>query len=638
MSSSNDFGITFDLPKNQSNVIKVIGVGGGGSNAINHMFKQGIKGVDFVICNTDSQALNNSGVPNKIQLGVNLTEGLGAGANPEIGEQSAVESLEDIRAMLTANTKMVFITAGMGGGTGTGAAPIIAKMAKEMDILTVGIVTMPFEFEGKIRNSQAHQGIEKFRKTVDSLVIINNNKLRDVYGNLGFKAGFSKADEVLSTAARGIAEVITHHYMQNIDLRDAKTVLSNSGTAIMGSSTTSGQNRAQEAITTALDSPLLNDNKITGAKNVLLLIVSGSQEITIDEIGEINDHIQAEAGYGANIIMGVGEDDSLGEAISVTIIATGFDVDQQNEITNTEVKKVVHALEDEQTMEHDLMPSEPISVSTTHLEVEKEEPIVYNLEEEITEVEDQNFTAMDLIPTSELIKNIDVVYETVDLDLDEEDFIINEVSTMQVDDHADSESELEDQTMLTFDMPISNKTTLSESEEVEVFTLEDDVNEIVVKDYIELIPVTEANEAGEMRYALDDHIVLEQTDKKYKGAKQTAPVEVEEEVMFTKVTIKERVVTSEPEEKQDPFNSPISKTLRDRADERRQKMKSFNYKFNNSKIEEIEKEPAYKRQGVSLDDVVHSSDTHASRTTIGLDDNDEVQLRSNNSYLHDNVD
>jgi cell division protein FtsZ len=591
-----------------------------------------------ILCNTDSQALNNSGVPNKIQLGVNLTEGLGAGANPEIGEQSAVESLEDIRAMLTANTKMVFITAGMGGGTGTGAAPIIAKMAKEMDILTVGIVTMPFEFEGKIRNSQAHQGIEKFRKTVDSLVIINNNKLRDVYGNLGFKAGFSKADEVLSTAARGIAEVITHHYMQNIDLRDAKTVLSNSGTAIMGSSTSSGQNRAQEAITTALDSPLLNDNKITGAKNVLLLIVSGSQEITIDEIGEINDHIQAEAGYGANIIMGVGEDDSLGEAISVTIIATGFDVDQQNEITNTEVKKVVHALEDEQTMEHDLMPSEPISVSTTHLEVEKEEPIVYNLEEEITEVEDQNFAAMNLIPTSELIKNIDVVYETVDLDLDEEDFIINEVSTMQVDDHADSESELEDQTMLTFDMPISNKTTLSESEEVEVFTLEDDVNEIVVKDYIELIPVTEANEAGEMRYALDDHIVLEQTDKKYKGAKQTAPVEVEEEVMFTKVTIKERVVTSEPEEKQDPFNSPISKTLRDRADERRQKMKAFNYKFNNSKIEEIEKEPAYKRQGVSLDDVAHSSDTHASRTTIGLDDNDEVQLRSNNSYLHDNVD
>ena len=637
MSSSNDFGITFDLPKNQSNVIKVIGVGGGGSNAINHMFKQGIKGVDFVICNTDSQALNNSGVPNKIQLGVNLTEGLGAGANPEIGEQSAVESLEDIRTMLTSNTKMVFITAGMGGGTGTGAAPIIAKMAKEMDILTVGIVTMPFEFEGKIRNSQAHQGIEKFRKTVDSLVIINNNKLREVYGNLGFKAGFSKADEVLSTAARGIAEVITHHYMQNIDLRDAKTVLSNSGTAIMGSSTSSGQNRAQEAITTALDSPLLNDNKITGAKNVLLLIVSGSQEITIDEIGEINDHIQAEAGYGANIIMGVGEDDSLGEAISVTIIATGFDVDQQNEITNTEVKKVVHALEDEQTMEHDLMLAEPVCAPITHQEPAKQETIIYNLEEDTSEVQEDALVAMDLIPTSELIKNIDVVYETVDLDVDENDFIINEVSTPQVDD-IELESEQEDQTMLTFDLPISNKAALSESDEVEVFTLEDNINEIEVNDYIELIPVTEANEDGEMRYALDDHIILEQTDTNYEGGKLEAPVEVEEEMVFTKVTIKERVVTSLPEEKQDPFNSPISKTLIDRADERRQKMKAFNYKFNTSKIEEIEKEPAYKRQGVSLEDVEHSSETHASRTTIGLDDNEEVQLRSNNSYLHDNVD
>ena len=452
MSSSNDFGITFDLPKNQSNVIKVIGVGGGGSNAINHMFKQGIKGVDFVICNTDSQALNNSGVPIKIQLGVNLTEGLGAGANPEIGEQSAVESLDDIRAMLTSNTKMVFITAGMGGGTGTGAAPIIAKMAKEMDILTVGIVTMPFEFEGKIRNLQANKGIDKFRKTVDSLVIINNNKLREVYGNLGFKAGFSKADEVLSTAARGIAEVITHHYMQNIDLRDAKTVLSNSGTAIMGSSTSSSQNRAQDAITSALDSPLLNDNKITGAKNVLLLIVSGSQEITIDEIGEINDHIQAEAGYGANIIMGVGEDDSLGEAISVTIIATGFDVTQQNEITNTEVKKVVHALEDEQTMEHDLIISESTN-KLGDLQIAQEETIIHDLNDNTFQSHDATFEAMDLIPTTELIKNIDVVSQTVDLTVDENDFIINDVSTNLMEDN-EFQSHQEDQTMLTFDLPI----------------------------------------------------------------------------------------------------------------------------------------------------------------------------------------
>ncbi|RLD85081.1 MAG: cell division protein FtsZ, partial [Bacteroidetes bacterium] len=277
--------ISFDLPKNQSNVIKVIGVGGGGSNAVNHMFKKGIKGVDFVVCNTDAQALNSSPVPSKIQLGATLTEGLGAGANPKIGEQSAMESMEDIKNMLNTRAKMLFITVGMGGGTGTGAAPIIAKIAKDLDILTVGIVTIPFSFEGKTRNEQAQNGIDKLRECVDSLVVINNNKLREVYGNLGFKAGFSKADEVLATAATGIAEVITHHYTQNIDLRDAKTVLSNSGTAIMGSATASGSNRAQNAITTALDSPLLNDNSIEGAKNVLLLIVSGKTEVTIDEIG-----------------------------------------------------------------------------------------------------------------------------------------------------------------------------------------------------------------------------------------------------------------------------------------------------------------------------------------------------------------
>ena len=638
MSSNNNFGITFDLPKNQSNIIKVIGVGGGGSNAINHMFKQGIKGVDFVICNTDSQALNNSGVPNKIQLGVNLTEGLGAGANPEIGEQSAVESLEDIRTMLSTNTKMVFITAGMGGGTGTGAAPIIAKMAKEMDILTVGIVTMPFEFEGKIRNAQAHQGIEKFRKTVDSLVIINNNKLREVYGNLGFKAGFSKADEVLSTAARGIAEVITHHYLQNIDLRDAKTVLSNSGTAIMGSSSASGKNRAQEAITNALDSPLLNDNKITGAKNVLLLIVSGAQEITIDEIGEINDHIQAEAGYGANIIMGVGEDEGLGDAISVTIIATGFDVDQQNDITNTEVKKVVHALEDEQKMEHDLTPLNPVNTPSARVTSEDTATVVYSLEEVPTEGIVEEVSALDLIPSTAAIKNIDVVYEDIDLEVNEDDFVINEVTTMPSKE-THIEAVEEDQTMLTFDMPISNKAPLSESEKVEVFTLEDTaVNNIEVNDYIELIPVTETSETGETRYVLDDHIVLEQTEKKYEGDKQTAELDVDQEMMFTKVTVQERTVTSEPEETTDPYNSPISITLRERADERRQKMKAFNYKFNTSKIDEIEKEPAYKRQGVDLNEVEHSSEVQSSRTSIGLDDNDEVQLRSNNSYLHDNVD
>lgn len=636
MSSNNDMGnITFDLPKNQSNVIKVIGVGGGGSNAINHMFQQGIKGVDFVICNTDSQALNNSGIPIKIQLGVNLTEGLGAGANPDVGEEAAIESLDDIRAMLDTNTKMIFITAGMGGGTGTGAAPIIAKMAKELDILTVGIVTMPFQFEGKLRNAQAQQGVEKLRSHVDSLVVINNNKLREVYGNLGFKAGFSKADEVLSTAARGIAEVITHHYTQNIDLRDAKTVLSNSGTAIMGSAAASGQNRAQDAIMKALDSPLLNDNKITGAKNVLLLIVSGSQEITIDEIGEINDHIQSEAGFGANIIMGVGEDESLDEAISVTIIATGFNVDQQNDITNTEAKKVVHALEDDQIMEQDLSEKEPAIISPDIvLDDREEKPIIHTLGDDDHE---GDFIELDIIPTSQLIKDMEVIYEEVIPDYNNSDFIINQVE-VEVENDMEEENESKEQTMLTFDLPLSSPDIeIEEPERVEkvLFELDEEVKDISVNDYIELITVNEANDEKEAEYALDDHIMLEQTDKKL--MKKETDVQVEE-VVFEKKTIETEESEVEETEDLDPINSPISELLKERANERRQKMKDFNYKFNNAKIDDIEKEPAYKRQGVDLDDVQHSSENNASRLSIGPDENDDIQLRSNNSFLHDKPD
>ena len=656
--SNNEFeSIAFDLPKNQSNVIKVIGVGGGGSNAINHMFQQGIKGVDFVICNTDAQALQNSGVPNKIQLGVNLTEGLGAGANPNVGEQAAVESFEDIQMMLDTNTKMVFITAGMGGGTGTGAAPIIAKMAKDLDILTVGIVTMPFQFEGKMRNEQAQIGIEKLRAEVDSLVVINNNKLREVYGNLGFKAGFSKADEVLATAARGIAEVITHHYTQNIDLRDAKTVLSNSGTAIMGSAAASGQNRAQEAIKKALDSPLLNDNKITGAKNVLLLIVSGAQEITIDEIGEINDHIQNEAGHGANIIMGVGEDESLEESISVTVIATGFDVEQQNEISNTEAKKVIHALEDDQNMEQDLSGDQvnpAIILPNIELEEKQETPIVKHTleveeEEEVTnetlssfemdQIKKQSVDERELIPTSEFIKNLNVTYYEVDVNLDEyQEF--NITSTAKEEAPAPIEEEQDkQQIMLSFDMPLSEKqpTTAPVTEEDEgpiVMDLSESVTNLEVNDFVEVIPVTENSETGEKRYALDDYEVVESS----MNPETETKVKVDQEVVFEKKTLEESADQDITESEIDPMNTPISELLKSRAEERRQKMKNFNYKFNNSKIDDIEKVPAYKRQGLELDESQHSSDTNISRTTLGVDDNDDIQLRNNNSFLHDNVD
>jgi cell division protein FtsZ len=339
--------LDFDLPKHRSSAIKVVGVGGGGSNAVNYMKNQGIRGVDFIICNTDGQALAHSPVETKIQLGATLTEGLGAGANPEVGEQAALESYAEIQAALGTQTKMVFITAGMGGGPGTGAAPIIAKAARELGILTVGIVTAPFAFEGNMRLRQAEQGVERLREHVDSLIVINNNKLREVYGNLGFKQGFMKADEVLSTAARGIAEVITHHYSVNIDLRDAKTVLHNSGTAIMGSAKAAGSTRALTSVRSALDSPLLNDNHIEGARYVLLLIVSGTgeHEVTLDEIGEINDYIQEQAGRQVDIIMGIGEDPHLSDALQVTVIATGFNATNPiGMVKPAEPEKVVYEL------------------------------------------------------------------------------------------------------------------------------------------------------------------------------------------------------------------------------------------------------------------------------------------------------
>lgn len=632
MSNKNEFGnIAFDLPKNQSNVIKVIGVGGGGGNAINHMFQQGIKGVDFVICNTDSQALHNSGVPNKIQLGVNLTEGLGAGANPEVGEQAALESLEDIRRMLDTNTKMVFITAGMGGGTGTGAAPVIAKLSKELEILTVGIVTMPFQFEGKIRNEQAQKGIETLRAHCDSLVVINNNKLREVYGNLGFKAGFSKADEVLSTASRGIAEVITHHYTQNIDLRDAKTVLSNSGTAIMGSATASGKTRAQDAIMKALDSPLLNDNKITGAKNVLLLIVSGVQEITIDEIGEINDHIQNEAGHGANIIMGVGEDEKLEESISVTIIATGFDIEQQDEISNTETKRVIHALEDDSN-DVKVKEREPAIITPDIvLEKETEKVVVHTLVEE----EEKNDVNKGLIPTTEFIKNLNVVYDEVLDSVDEDDFVITPIEPVKSEEPKEIFEE-DEQITLTFDLPLFNQKTEEppKKENRILFELDNETKNMKVNDHVEIIPVTQADESGEKRYALDDFMTYESSINKSKAKQQP---KVEEDIVFEKKVIPTQDDVVAPGEV-DPMNSPISDMLKERADERRRKMKDFNYKFSSAKVDEIEKEPAYKRQGVNLDDNKYSSDLKASRMSVGLDDNEDIQLRSNNSFLHDNVD
>jgi len=602
--------LPFDLPKNQSNVIKVIGVGGGGSNAINYMHSKGIKGVDFVVCNTDSQALENSPVENKIQLGITLTEGLGAGANPKIGEQAAVESFDDIRKMFETNTKMVFITAGMGGGTGTGAAPIISKLAKEMDILTVGIVTMPFQFEGKIRSEQAKIGVDKLRKQVDALIVINNNKLRDIYGNLGFKEGFAKADEVLATASKGIAEVITHHYTQNIDLKDAKTVLHNSGNAIMGSSVASGSKRSIEAISSALDSPLLNDNRITGAKNVLLLIVSGKEEITIDEIGLINDYIQERAGHGANIIMGVGEDDLLESSISVTVIATGFDPNQQEEILHTDPKKIIHSLDDNKEIiqnfndDNDSEEKIPLqfdfsshSIDFKNTDISLDSTNKINIDNQRVESE---------MISKNKINKMEVSFEEINFDMNikEEEIVIDDMS-FNVNEPELVESA--DQVSLDFDMPIVKHNEYSDKI---VHELIEDVNDIIVNDPVHIIPVNEVNGADIKKSGIDDYAKLKDQSNSLK------------------INENKRVFN--------PINSSIAEGLAKRTEARKIKLKEYNYNFSKAKrILEMENEPAFKRAGVDLNEF---ESTKSSRTSVSEDSNGEINLRTNNSFLHDNVD
>ena len=717
MEELNNTNINFDLPKNRSNVIKVVGVGGGGSNAINYMFQQGIVGVDFVVCNTDAQALEESPVPTKIQLGAALTEGLGAGANPEIGARAAEESMEALKSLLATQTKMVFITAGMGGGTGTGAAPILAKMAKEMDILTVGIVTMPFQFEGKLRLEQAQKGLDNIKAAVDSLIVINNNKLREVYGNLGFKAGFSKADEVLATAARGIAEVITHHYTQNIDLKDAKTVLTNSGTAIMGSAQATGENRAQEAIVAALDSPLLNDNKITGCKNVLLLIVSGNEEITIDEIGEINDFIQEEAGHNANIIMGVGDDPTLGTSIAVTVIATGFAADQQHEIVNTEAKKIIHNLEEDQTMEHELMSPKAATTPTAVVDDPMEAPLqtpeitptatLLFDEEEVApapKVQEENPVEAVQVPAEEApavntsseietpqeventlmeqaeplepamdeaaINNLEVVYEiiapTETLETPEQalDFDIDAIETVLPDTPEEAENTSED---TIAEAPKAEAPTTSPQEVAEAspqFIINDLDEQVLDMEVIDPETVaTEEEQQIAFEFDMPFVSVTEAAPENVAEEPQDNPIthhleealEAEAEPTFTVKLAPEADATPQEEEtpvakgapdtavpneavtQGNPFDHAIRETVRSENHKRMEQLKKFNYVFksNLQKIEELERQPAYKRQGIDLDS---ATGVDSSRVSVDRDANNDIQLRSNNSFLHDNVD
>ena len=689
--------INFDLPKNRSNVIKVIGVGGGGSNAINYMFHQGIKGVDFIITNTDAQALTESGVPTKIQLGASLTEGLGAGANPEVGARAAQESKDEIHSVLSTQTKMIFITAGMGGGTGTGAAPVIAQMAKSLDILTVGIVTMPFQFEGRLRLEQAQKGLERIKETVDALIVINNNKLREVYGNLGFKAGFAKADEVLATAARGIAEVITHHYTQNIDLKDAKTVLTNSGTAIMGSASSSGTNRAQEAIVKALDSPLLNDNKITGCQNVLLLIVSGSDEITIDEIGEINDYIQTEAGNHTNIIMGVGEDESLGDEVSVTVIATGFGQEQQNEISNTEAKKIIHSLEDDQKIVHDLSEQDSTYIPLINID----EPIIDQEEifHQVAPINEDPIISMNEIlydievDVDEVFNGIEIKSDLKELLTEEEVLISEEDSNFKILEGEEIKNEyslIESQNSNEIDEMSKNQ--FSEISEEQLFEPQfDSVSEIIEKDNKEEINSYEESEVSlsdeeefvfnevnnslfemnvidpeviesESQILMDFELPFSEKENHNSSITQDLKKEVStenislekdfdqagldvefelkkefNESILSEKNLAESDSNSDLNKNSNPFEQSINQTISSQSDTRKAHLKAYNHQFTHQyqKVEEFEKEPAYKRKGLDLNDNFPETQ---SRLSIENDGNNEPQIRSNNSFLHDNVD
>ena len=513
--------LNFDLPKNQSSIIKVLGVGGGGSNAVTHMYKQGISGVDFIVCNTDAQALESSPIPTKIQLG---SKGLGAGSIPEIGKIAANENIEDLKKLLENNTKMLFITAGMGGGTGTGAAPVIATVAKELGILTVGIVTIPFSFEGRKRRLQAEQGIEDLKKNVDSLLIICNDKLRELHGNLKLSDAFSKADNILSTAAKGIAEIITVAGYINVDFEDVKTVMQNSGVAIMGSGVAEGENRSIEAVDMALSSPLLNDNSIKGSDNILLYLASGNEEISMDEVTEITDYIQNEAGKKAEIIWGNGFDESLENNISVTIIATNFGSGDNLAYipTNQQTKKKI------------IIPLE----SAETKQIRKEE---------------------------------------------------KEVST----------------TKSILDIKLKNDK--SPDIEVEVFTTpEDGKNETAA----------EKNKPS---------LITKQDQKALESIENKSEPTIKKQEEYNSSEIKEHKITE--------------KYIALKSEERIKKLRELSIKLKTSEgLAEVENEPAYIRRKVELTQVKPSSESEISRYTLAEGDDKTTEIKSNNSFLHDNVD
>lgn len=569
--------IQFEMLKEQSSIIKVIGVGGGGGNAVNHMYKQGISGVDFIVCNTDAQALELSPIPNKVQLGVSLTEGMGAGADPDVGENSAIESIEDIKRMLGTNTKMLFITAGMGGGTGTGASPVLAKAAKELGILTVAIVTTPFTFEGKRRRSQAEDGMEELRKYVDSYLVISNDRLREIFGNLTMTAAFAKADDILTTAAKGIAEIITIPGYVNVDFKDVRTVMNDSGVAIMGNATAVGDDRAIEAVTGALASPLLKDNEIEGARYILLNITSGKKEVTMDEVAIVTDYIQEKAGLSADLIWGNCIDDKLEDELSVTIIATGFQTADER-VKEKEKEKVALPL----------MPDTPSNQFV--------KPVVQN-QFVARNQEVQSPTEPYIKPTQAFFNSPVVENRPSQTDLFASPKPINSSVTNhqeepQVIRHTLDMNAQEEQELETDNSGFELKTTPSvfEFKLPSVFDAYGDKNEQTIQS------------TGNVNLE-SASVPPREFDNPMQEAKE---IDFEDQLLKTK----ERIL---------------------RLKELSMKLKSTNG------LQELENEPAYKRRQKSLEDVPHSSQSQVSRFTLSFDDG-ETEIRPNNSFLHDNVD
>jgi len=596
--------INFDLPTDRSSIIKVIGVGGGGSNAVNHMFREGIKGVDFVVCNTDQQALDISPVPLKIALGSGLTEGRGAGSLPEIGRRATLESLDDIKKILGSNTKMVFITAGLGGGTGTGGAPVIAQAAKELGILTVAIVTVPFAFEGKKRKVQAEEGLKELREHVDTILIINNDKLREMYGNLKLGEAFAHADDILNIAAKSIAEIITVTLHVNLDFADVQTVLKESGAAIMGSASCEGENRAIRAVEMALTSPLLNDNNIKGARYVLLNITCGSDDITMDELGEITDFIQDAAGQSADIIKGYGIDETLGEKINVTLIATGFNSNPVVTFTEKKAERIIRRL-DEQTS-----------------------PVAGN----------QSSVASNQPPVVTKQESLEPVLKTAPVISDQSSVVSNQPPVIPKEESLEpvlkseiaAELEKPAVTATVTEVPKQETTIEPFLKPVEAQLPAEPKTEEIKIEFKEESKTPEIEFEIVKRVTLDDQPVTPVNN---------APITPVNNTPITPIQLAPPEPEHKHNEKVDLTDPAFIEEQRKKSQERIEKLKQLSYKLRSpSGITELENEPAYKRRNVDLEDPQHSSESTQSRFTLSEGEDKKTELKQNNSFLHDNVD